>query len=249
MGIGLRWIALEGSGPLGSAPAVAPAIQEQRVDGVVYTSLDGDFTDADDPIKVWREIVKAFCFAFRDTPDAVLVLHAARIRPCFFAELHTLLHKAGRSSGRILVLQGELDERRRRDLLDATTYYLCAARYDALCLPFKEALSRGVPALAPEHLYRAEFPEADAALRMRYVAESPGWPVPDWQGARKATRHRADFESVVSCFRASYRVAKDDSSAYARMCRSSRESQARSSAEGVVRKQLEELLFQGLATR
>jgi hypothetical protein len=247
MGIGLRWMALEGAGCTAELPAPLAPLQEQTVDGVVYVSMDADLSDAEDPIKVWREVVKAFCCAFRDTPDAVLVLHVAHIRPCFFAELHTVLHKAGKIAARILVLHGELDEGRRRALIDASTYYVCAARHEALCLPFKEVLSLGVPALAPEHVYRAELPDADAAVQMRYVAESPGWPVPEWRGARKATRHRADFESVVQCFESSYRIAKEDPSAYARLCRASRESQARSSTAALVRKQLEALLVQGSA--
>jgi len=187
MGLGLRWIALEGAGPI-ATPTLVPAIPQQRVEGVIYTSMDADFTDADDPVKLWREIVKGFCRAFRDTPDAVLLLHAARIRPCFFAELHTLLHKAGKISGRILVLHGELDERQARDLIDASTYYVCAARYEALCLPFKRFLSRGVPALAPDYLCRTELADADAALPMRYVGESPGWPLSDWSGETAASR-------------------------------------------------------------
>jgi hypothetical protein len=51
----------------------------------------------------------------------------------------------------------------------------------------------------------------------------------------------------VKCFEASYRIAKEDPSAYARLCRASRESQACSSTAALVRKQLEALLVQGSA--
>ncbi len=237
MGMGLRWIALEGAGP-SATPRLAPEIPELALDGVIYTSMDADFSDADDPIKVWREIVKAFCYAFRETPDAVLLLHVARITPRFFAELHTLLHKAGRIAGRVVVLHGELDERQTAALIDASTYYLCAARYQGLCLSLERFLSRGVPALVPSQLC------ASSVLPLRYVAEPPSWPVPGWRGVRKATRHRADWKRVADAFSASYRMAAQDPSAYARMCPGGRDAEVRPSASAAVRKQLQSLLPQ-----
>ncbi len=241
MGIGLRWIALEGTG-VQSAPALAPALRQALLDGVVYTSLDADFADADDRIKVWGELIKAFCFAFRHTQDAVLLLHATRLQPGSFAELQSLLHRIGTIAGRVVVLHGELDERQMDELIAASTYYLCAARYESLCLGLKRFRSRGVPALVPDHLARWELAGTDSALTMRYVAETPGWPVPEWSGARKATRHRADWERAVECFTASHRIARQDASTYAAMCRSSREAEARASAG--VRAELERLLHE-----
>jgi hypothetical protein len=238
MGIGLRSIAVEGAAPI--APAEPPApVREQTVGGVVYTSLDADLEDLHQ--SAWRDVIKAFCFTFRKTSDATLVLHVRHPLPPFVARLQSLLHRIGPVRCRIVALHGELSDPQLRQLIDASTYYVHAPRCERLSLPLMQFTSAGVPALVASHTSGTSGVTDDAAFVFGSVLEGPAWPGPE----RKeffVGYHYPQWSSLVSAFAASHRVAKRQRALYARMSRAARDLQAASSSDAAIGAELEDLL-------
>jgi hypothetical protein len=229
MGVGLRYIVLEGS-PSGEPPPAPPPVHGRTLEGVVYTALE---VDADDLQQSGlRDVIKAFCFTFRGTRDATLVLHVRRPLPQFFARLRSLLYRIGAVGCRIVVLHGELSAPQLRQLIDASTYYLHAPRCEGPSVPLMQFMSSGVPALLASHAPECARVAPAAGFAFDSILESPAWPTP----ARKEFflgNHYPCWSSLVAAFAASHRVAKQRR-AYARMSRAARDLHAASSADAAI---------------
>lgn len=241
MGLGLRWIGLERMDGRSDPAAFQQTAQEATFDGVVYTSV----LNPGDGRKNWGDIVKAFCWAFRDTPDATLVLKMTHHSiASFLGQLQFLLHRIGPVRCRVVALHGYLDDNEFDRLMDATTYYVNASRGEGLCLPLMEYMSAGIPAIAPDNTAMADYVTPASTFIVRSTPEPTVWPH-DPRAMFRARYFRIDWESLAQAFSESFRTATAAPARYRSMSVAAREAQSRFATGANVRQALSAFLVEG----
>lgn len=185
--------------------APLPALHPISVDGVVYTSV----LNPADGRKNWIEMLSAFCWAFRDRPDATLILKMThRDIELYRGTLLNTLARLSPFSCRVVALHGFLDDEQYLELIKATTYYVNASSGEGLCIPLMEFLSCGRPALAPAHTAMADYLHEDCAFLVDSCLQPTDWPH-DPTGIHLTHSHRLNWESLMQLYSASHGVASD----------------------------------------
>ncbi len=217
---------------------------EVSLEGVIYTSI----FNPGDGRKNWVDMVEAFCIAFRDTPDATLVLKLTHfdVDP-IIPEMLEIMHRCGEFSCRIVMLHGFLEQEDYERLLLATSYAVNTSTGEGQCLPLMEYMSCGKPAIAPRHTSMADYITEACAFVIDSSLEPGAWPH-DPRQALRTLRHRLDFGSIVSAFRESYRVAKEDQRAYASLAQEAIDSLQRYCSRAVVGARMREAIGGCLST-
>ncbi|MGC4009674.1 MAG: glycosyltransferase [Pseudomonas sp.] len=200
--------------PAVSAPIVAvPALRDVVLDGVVYTTV----LNPADGRKNWIDLITAFCWAFRNTPDAVLLVKMTHHDlEHYRIVLMTLLSRLAPFSCRVVVLHGFLEDDQYQAMVAATDYYVNASSCEGLCLPLMEFLSAGKPALAPRHTAMADYLDERMAFIVEGALEPTCWPH-DPTGMLVTHRHRLNWQSLMEAFRRSHAVAIREPQVYAQM--------------------------------
>ena len=140
------------------APAKPKHQSEQEqvisVAGVVYSTV----LNPADGRKNWVELITAFCWAFKETDNATLVLKMTHHDLEYYRiVLVTLLSRLSPFRCRVVVLHGFLDDAQYQGLIAASTYYVNASTGEGLSLPLMEFLAGGKPAIAPRHTAMADY--------------------------------------------------------------------------------------------
>ena len=193
-------------------PAVMPI--RTRVRGLVYTAVLTPTAGR----KNWEDLITAFCWTFRDTEDATLILKLAGTDlQKHHHQLLMLLTKLSPLKCRVIAINGYLSDEDYAALVAATTYYVNTSLCEGLCLPLVEFLSEGVPAIAPDNTAMADYIRDDLAF---VVASYPGiptvWPHGDSE-VNRTSYHQLDWESLTEAFRRSHDVARHDPARYRQM--------------------------------
>ncbi|WP_187670755.1 glycosyltransferase [Zestomonas carbonaria] len=184
-----------------------------RVDGVVYTTI----LNPADSRKNWVELITAFCWAFKETEDATLIVKMTHHDLEYYRiVLMTLLSRLAPFRCRVLVLHGFLEDSQYRELIDASTYYVNASSGEGLCLPLMEFLSAGRPAIAPVHTAMADYVDERLAFLLKCSPEPFCWPH-DPTGIFMTHRHRLNWQSLMEAYKTSYEVATADPWRYRQM--------------------------------
>lgn len=196
--------------PAGTQPVAQCSFE---LSGVVFCSM---FSPTDGR-KNWIDIVTAFCWAFRDTPDATLLLkmthHDLEV---YRIPLLTLLSRLAPFQCRVLTLHGFLDDKKYRELISITDFYVNASNAEGLCLPLMEFLAAGKPALAPRHTAMLDYLDGTMAHIVHTSEELACWSH-DPTGQLCTRRHRLDWESLMLGFRTCYQLAENDPDGYQHM--------------------------------
>jgi hypothetical protein len=232
MGVGMRSLTLEqkrAAKTRWEAPTRTVALE-----GVVYTSV----LNPADGRKNWEDILRAFCFALKDKPDATLVLKMTNSSAdSFIDKFMRCLRMIGATDCRVVAISAFLDEAAYSTLRDASTYYVNASRCEGLCIPLMEFMSAGTPAIAPMHTAMRDYIDEESTFIVDASVEPAIWPQ-DPRGRFKALWHKINWESLVHQFRESYRVAVSEPERYRRMSVSAMRSQARYSSVANVQRLL-----------
>lgn len=196
--------------PPAASPAagIPPAPKEEEPDrhieltGTIYTSV---FNPVDGR-KAWYDIVTAFCIAFRDTPDAVLLLKMTHTdADSYRHNLNHVLHQLTPFKCRVVAFNGYLEAEQFADLVRSTAFYVNASHCEGLCLPLLEFMSAGVPAIAPDHTAMNDYIRPANALVVASSEEINIWPNDD--SNRYATRrYRNDWQSLRAAFEQAHRL-------------------------------------------
>ena len=207
------------------ATAVAPEPQQQplpetgdgksctQLSGVIYTSV----LNPKDGRKNWANIVTAFCWAFRDTEDATLVLKMSqKDLSTYEPELLNLLRRLSPFRCRVVVLHGYLDDAEYEALIAGSSYYVNASLSEGLCLPLMEFLCCGKPVIAPLHTAMEDYLDDSMGFVLDCTQEHSVWPH-DERRLYRALRYRPKWKSLEQAYRESYRVAKESPQRYAEM--------------------------------
>jgi glycosyltransferase involved in cell wall biosynthesis len=195
--------------PIPELPAVEMKPQEDtqtrvRFDGVVYTSVFNPL----DGRKNWKDLVTAFCWAFRDTSDATLILKIVqKDQAAYVEELVLTLFRLAPFKCRVLAFHSYLEDDEYENLIGATSYYVNTSNCEGLCLPLMEFMGRGIPVIAPSHTGMADYIDTNVAFVTRSSLEHNVWPQ-DPGRFFKTMRYRLNWESLLDNFRNSYHFAK-----------------------------------------
>lgn len=225
-------------------PDTPPASHAARVlalRGTVWTSV----FNPTDGRKNWWDIVSAFLWAFRDDPDATLVLKLAHRDPAgFAAPLEDLLSRFAPFRCRVVAAGGWLPREALEALVEATDIVVNASHGEGLCLPLMEFMSAGVPAIAPTHTAMADYVDRTNAWLLRDSPEHNVWPH-DSRDLFRTTRRRIDWESLVEAYRESARVARGEPARYAAMSRAATRAIERVASDDVVHAALQDFFRAG----
>jgi glycosyltransferase involved in cell wall biosynthesis len=182
-------------------------------DAVVFTTVFNPI----DGRKNWPDILKAFVFALRDEPRAVLLakITHSELSP-FIKDLSSYFAGLGPFKCRIVFLHGFLEGEDFKKLISATHYAVNAAHGEGQCLPLMEFMSSGVPAIAPNHSAMADYINADNAFVIDSAIEPAVWP-DDPRLLYKTTRYRIDWESMYKGFTEGFEVVVSGDERYQNM--------------------------------
>ncbi|MEH6590844.1 MAG: glycosyltransferase [Halioglobus sp.] len=190
-----------------SASSIAP-------DSVVFTTVFNPI----DGRKNWPDILKAFVFALRNEPRAVLLAKVthSELSP-FIRDLSSYFEGLGPFKCRIVFLHGFLNDEDFKKLISATHYTVNAAHGEGQCLPLMEFMSSGVPAIAPNHSAMADYITTDNAFVIDSAIEPAVWP-DDPRLLYKTTRFRIDWESMYNGFVEGFELVVSGDDRYQKMC-------------------------------
>jgi glycosyltransferase involved in cell wall biosynthesis len=219
------------------AARLSPGLPLQ-IDGIVYTSVFCPY----DGRKNHFDMLRAFCWVFRDIADATLILKLTHHDNRYAIDVLTYeLYKLGPFRCRVILIDAFLDDDDYENLLMATTYAVNTSRGEGQCLPLMEYMSYGTPVIAPCHTGMAEYVCEESAFVIRSTAEPACWPH-DPRAAYRTLARRIDFESLTKAYHDSYRVAKEEPDRYAAMAGQARRALKQHCSSEVVLQRLREFL-------
>lgn len=188
---------------------------EISLQGVIYTSVLNPMDDR----KNWEDILSAFCWAFKDNPNATLILKVTHSDPAVtFDLLGEGIRKLRPFTCRVLVIQGYLADSEYAALMAVTTFAVNASRGEGQCLPLMEFMSAGKPAIAPCHSGMLDYVTAENAYIVASNLEWTHWPH-DLRKLLKTCWNTINWESLHECYLISYQEAVNDPEAYRARCR------------------------------
>jgi glycosyltransferase involved in cell wall biosynthesis len=181
-----------------------------RLDGAVYTT----FMDPVNERKNMHDLVTAFCYAFRFTADATLVLKMVHWNVNVYRDgLLLLLSRLGPLKCRVVAIHAFLDDEAMAKLASVTTFYVNASYCEAMCQSLMEFMSFGKPAIAPFHTAMADYIDKDVAFIPECASEYSMWPN-DPRQMWRCDRYRIEWDSLQDAYLKSYDMAKNDRPAY-----------------------------------
>ncbi|KRE84593.1 hypothetical protein ASG75_11875 [Rhodanobacter sp. Soil772] len=191
-----------------------------RLHGVVYTAVLAPAAGR----KNWEDLITAFCWTFRDTADATLVLKLTGTHLAHpHIQLLMLLTKLAPFKCRVIAINGYLPDEDYAALVAATTYYVNTSLCEGLCLPLVEFLGEGVPAIAPDNTAMADYVDDSLAFVVASYPDVPTvWPHGDNE-VNRTSYHQLDWQSLVDAYRRSFEVAQHDPHRYRQMSRRAHE--------------------------
>jgi Domain of unknown function (DUF7024) len=227
LGLGIKRIAINrpGDTTAGSdaatadVPTAPPPLSRIKGAGVVYTSV----LNPADGRKNWEDMVLAFCRAFKDTPDATLILKMTHNDISTF--LGVLLQRFTQLPPfkcRVIAIQGYLADEQYSNLINATNYVVNTSYCEGQCLPLMEYMAKGIPAIAPDHTAMRDYISPDNAFIISSNTKPTFWPHDERQYYR-ALMYEVNWGSITRAFEESYRVLKEEPERYAGMGKNSRD--------------------------
>ncbi len=190
-----------------------PALARATLDGVVFTAV----LSPKDGRKNWQDILTAFATAFRNDPEATLVLKMIGSDTAFWWwEFHDILKALPRFACRVVVISGFLDAANYAALIGATHFVVNASLAEGQCLPLVEFMSAGRPAIAPRHTAMLDYITQDNALVVASAVEFCSFPH-DPRNMLTTTRYRIEWPSLCAVFTEAADIVRTNPARYAAM--------------------------------
>ena len=206
--------------------------------GLVYTAV----FNPNDGRKNWHDLISAFCFAFRDDPDATLLMKLVYHDAAHACQLvWTEMRKLAPYRCRVVAVHGFLDDGTYRHLVAHSTYVVNSAHGEGQCLPLMEFMSAGKPAIAPDHTAMADYLTPDNAFIIRSGEEWTHWPH-DPRMVLRTMRYRLDWESLRDASRESGRIVREEPQRYAAMSHAAHETLRQHCSQASITTRLGEFL-------
>ena len=211
------------------APQISVALR-----GIVYASVFNPM----DGRKNWQDLMTGFCYAFRDQPNATLVMKMVHRHPEAFTVLLDILTRAlAPFQCRVIALQGWMEDDEYDSLIAAADFYVNVSTGEGQCVPMMEFMAAGRPVVAPDHTAMADYVTETNGFVLRSNDEYNVWPH-DPRDMFRTTRRRLEWESLRDGFQASYRVATEEPGRYRAMGDAARAAIGRCGARDVAEQKL-----------
>lgn len=221
-----------------SVPELDTGLHTLELSGVVFTSI---FNPADKR-KNWLDALSAFVWAFRDNPDATLVLklvHFDRELACWTVLQE--MRKLAPYQCRVVALHGYLEQDSFDELVRATTYTVNSAHAEGQCLPLMEFMSAGKPAIAPDHTSMADYINPENAFVVAGHREPAAWPQ-DPRMVFRCTRYRIEWATLRDGYEQAWQLVTENPAAYWEMSRQAQETLRAHCSQQVIEGRLAEAL-------
>lgn len=191
-----------------------------RLRGVVYTAALAPSKDQDN----WEDLLTAFCWNFRDSEEATLLLIINDPAPDICElKLVMLLSKLSPLKCRVLAIYGLPDADGYQSIIEASSYFVSSALASAGCQQLIDFMAAGIPVIAPTHTGFADLIDEDTAFVVRSIPGIPRvWPHGD-HDIYRTSWHQLDWQSLVDAFRQSHAVATHKPARYAAMAENARQ--------------------------
>jgi glycosyltransferase involved in cell wall biosynthesis len=177
-----------------------------KVDGVVFSSVLPPL----EICKNWLDIITAFIAAFRDAPDATLVMRmVGSSRLAWWWDFYTLVSSLPPFACRVVVVEGSMDDEGYATLIRATDWVVNASLTEGHCIPLLDFMCADRPAIAPVHTAMTDYIDARCALVVRSEEEFCSWPQDPRMGMT-TTRYRVSWSSLRDQLAEAYRITKSD---------------------------------------
>jgi glycosyltransferase involved in cell wall biosynthesis len=209
------------------------------ISGVVYAAV---FNPVDGR-KNWPTLLSGFIHAFRDSPEATLILkitHHDVVRGAL--PILSEVARLGSFKCRVLIVQGLLPEDEYQALVDATSYIVNTSSGEGQCLPLMEFMSGGRPAIAPMNTAMLDYVSIENAFVVASTIKPCSWPH-DIRRAIRCQQHVVRFGALVDAYRTSFDVAKHQPERYASMSVAANAALRGFCSDEVVTSRLRELLL------
>ncbi|MEZ5571607.1 MAG: hypothetical protein R3E64_06235 [Halioglobus sp.] len=209
-----------------------------ELSGIIYTCV----MNPQDGRKNWEDMVTAFCWAFRNEPNATLVLKMTHHNlATFLGKLLLLYSQMSPFKCRVVAVHGFLTDEQYQTLMDHTHFVVNCSHCEGQCLPLMEFMGQGIPAIAPDHTAMADYINEKNAFVVKSSLYPTFWPFDD----RKAIRtmcYRIDWNSLKEAFERSFQIVANDKEAYKALRIGSIQSVRDSAGQEVVHKKMQEYL-------
>ncbi len=183
------------------------------LEGCIYTAILNPY----DLRKNWRDMVVAFCWAFKEVSDATLLIKLTASHVVTFAD-ELVMHLKGVApfKCRVVAIHAFLDNKSYLELLSASTYYVNTSYGEGQSIPLTEAMSCGIPAVSSNHTAMQEYVFDHSAFIFKSNPEVTYWQH-DPRKALRCLRYRPDWLSLVDAYKRSYHVAKNEPNEFKRL--------------------------------
>ncbi|MEM1155500.1 MAG: glycosyltransferase [Pseudomonadota bacterium] len=221
LGLGLKSLHIRALGEIAADRVNVPDQEAGRVQGSADLQIEGtvyvSVFNPEDGRKNWKDIVTAFCWAFRDDPTKMLLLKMSHHnRSVFMGDLLLLFSRLYPFQCRIVAVHGYLSEGELQQLKAATHYYVNASGAEGQCLPLLEFLAGGVPAIAPKHTAMGSYISDENAFIVDSSLQPQAWPI-DSRRAYRTTTQRIDWNSLRMAFLQSASLLEEEADRYEAM--------------------------------
>lgn len=215
-----------------------PAAHSLRLEGVVFTAVFNPY----DGRKNWMDMLTAFCAAFREVDDAVLVFKLTHQE--YRSAMESMLMCLGRLPPfrcRIVLLHGYLDETDYQALLGATAYVVNASHGEGQCLPLMEYLSCGKPAIAPRNSAMLDYMDEQVGFVVSSWLDATAWPH-DPRLAYRTCRHQLDWSSLSAAYMDAYQCFRTDPERYRQLSANASERMRSHCSQAIATTRLQQVL-------
>ncbi len=224
--------------PLPLPPDRQEGTIELDLSGVVYTAI----FNPGDGRKNWPDMISAFCTALGRNKDATLLMKLSHhdiseILP----QMLVSMNRAGDFACRIIIVQGYLREDHYERMVDATSYTVNTSHGEGQCLPLMEYMSCGKPAIAPRHTAMRDYIDESCAFVVDSYPVLGTWPH-DMRQAFRTLRGQIQFNSLITAYRSSYYVARNEPETYRYMAAAAVESLRLYCSKALIKPRLEKFL-------
>lgn len=218
-------------------------VRQERIDlsGIVYTCV----VNPDDGRKNWVDAMSAFTIAFRDNPNATLLIKLVHHDPVRAGLLVAdMLYRAAPYQCRVVAMFGYLPAEQYRLMILGSSFVVNSSRGEGQCLPLMEFMSAGVPAVAPDHTAMAEYVTPDNGFIVRTFRERTHWPH-DPRLLLRCTQFGINWVSLRDAYLTSWQVLTTDPHRYTEMASAASEALEHHASTRVVTARLRAFLDAG----
>lgn len=209
-------------------------VQNIKLYGVVYTGI----LRAEDELTRWLELVSAFCWTFRNQPNATLILKFSHYNPTSGRiALLTALSRLSPFRCRVIAINAFLDAAQYEALIAVSHFLVQPSLAEASALTAQEFLSAGRPVIGPAYAALADWLTPENALLIEGSLQPMHWSK-DPDKKLHYSSLRLNWASLCCALEQSYRITQEHSECYQEMSKSARSEMARRASKNHIKHML-----------